>query len=135
MNNLYRVQLKLSEDVDQQLAEYTKRTREKTRTSHSFLSLLRLMNELSQYSSVDQFAEMLREDVTLGANPSILADVHHMSDSIYHARGQSKKALDYYQKSLNINLSYLSANDSTLAVTYNNMGCVCFRDRHRAGLP
>jgi hypothetical protein len=34
--NLYRVQLKLSEDVDQHLAEYTKLTREKTRTSHSF---------------------------------------------------------------------------------------------------
>jgi tetratricopeptide (TPR) repeat protein len=123
-NNLYRVQLKLSEDVDQELAEYTKRTREKTRTSHSFLSLLRLMNELSQYSYVDQFAEMLREDVALSANPSLLATVHHIFGSIYHGRGQHKEALDYYQKSLNINLSYLSANDSTLAVTYNNMGCV-----------
>jgi tetratricopeptide (TPR) repeat protein len=123
-NNLYRVQLKLSEDVDQQLADYTKRTREKTRTSHSFLSLLRLMNELSQYSSVDQFAEMLREDVTLGANPSTLGAVHHMFGLIYHARGQSKKALDYYQKSHAIYLDFLPADHPTLTPTYNNMACV-----------
>jgi hypothetical protein len=83
--NLCGVQLKLSADIDQQLADYTKRTREKTRTSHSFLSFLKLMNELSQYGSVDQFAEMLREDVALSANPSILAAVYHMFGSIYHA--------------------------------------------------
>jgi tetratricopeptide (TPR) repeat protein len=122
--NLYHVQLKLSEDIDQQLAEYTKRTREQTRTSHSFLSLLRLMNELSQYSSVDQFAEMLREDVALSANPSILAAVHHMFGSIYHARGQSKKALDHYQKSLTIYLDFLQADDPALTPTYNNIGSV-----------
>lgn len=122
--NLYRVQLKLSADSDQQLAEYTKRTREQTRTSHSFLSLLRLMNELSQYSSVDQFAEMLREDVGLSANPAILGAVHHMFGSIYHARGQSKKALDHYQKSLTIYLDFLPADHPTLTPTYNNMGIV-----------
>jgi tetratricopeptide (TPR) repeat protein len=123
-NNLYRVQLKLSADNDQQLAEYTRRTREQTRTSHSFLSLLRLMNELSQYSCVDQFAEMLREDVTLSANPSILGAVHHMFGSIYHARGQLKKALDYFHKSLTIYLDFLPADHPTLTPTYNNIGSV-----------
>jgi hypothetical protein len=44
------------------------------------------MNELSQYSSVDHFTEMLREDVALSANPSILATVHCVFGFIYHGR-------------------------------------------------
>lgn len=122
--NFYCVQLKLSGDVDQQLVEYTKRTRKNTQTSHSFLSLLRLMNELSQYSSVDKFAEMLQEDVSLNANPAILGAVHHMFGSIYHARGQTKKALDHFQKSLNIYLGSLPADHPSLTPTYNNIGSV-----------
>jgi len=122
--NFYRVQLALSGDVDEQLAEYTKRTREDTRTSHSFLSLLRLMNELSQYSCIDKFSEMLRDDIALAANPSILTAIHHAFGLIYHDRGQFKEALDHYKKSLNIGLSHLSADDSTLTVTYNNIACV-----------
>jgi tetratricopeptide (TPR) repeat protein len=82
------------------------------------------MNELSQYSSVDQFAEMLREDVTLSANPSIFATVHHMFGSIYNARGQKKEALDYYHKSLTIYLDFLPASHPTLTPTYNNMACI-----------
>ena len=122
--DIYRVQLTLSGDIDEQLAEYTRRTREQTRTAHSFLSLLRLMSELSQYSYVDQFAKMLREDVALGTNPSLLGAIHHIFGTIYHARGQPKMALDHYQKTLNINLNYLSADDSAITATYNNIGCV-----------
>jgi tetratricopeptide (TPR) repeat protein len=122
--NIYRVQLTLSSDIDEQLAEYTKRTREQTRTSHSFLSLLRLMNELSQYSSVDKFADMLRDDIGLSANPSMLAAVHHMFGSIYHDRGQFKEALDHFNKSLTIYLDYLPADHPTLTPTYNNIGSV-----------
>jgi tetratricopeptide (TPR) repeat protein len=124
-NDFYRVQLTLSDDIDEQLAAYTKMTRDQTRSFHSFLSLLRLMDELGQYSSVDRFAEMLRDDVGLAANPSILASVHHMFGSIYHSRGQNKEALDHYQKSLTISLSSVAADHPTLSPTYNNIGCVC----------
>ena len=122
--DIYHVYLALSDDVDQQLAEYTKRTRAKTRTTHSFLSLLKLMSELSQYNSVDKFAEMLRDDIGLAANPSLLSSIYHMFGSIYNGRGQCNEALDYYHKSLNISISYLSADDSSLTPTYNNIACV-----------
>jgi tetratricopeptide (TPR) repeat protein len=122
--NFYRVQLILSTDIDEQLAEYTKRTRDQTRTFHSFLSLLRLMNELSQYNSVDKFAEMLRDDIGLSSNYLILGAIHHSLGLIYLSRGPLTKALDHFQKSLDINLNYLSADHPTLSATYNNIGCV-----------
>jgi tetratricopeptide (TPR) repeat protein len=122
--NIYRVQLALSGDIDEKLAEYTKRTRKQTRTSHSFLSLLRLMDALSLYTSVDKFAEMLRDDIALAANPSLLASAHHMFGSIYHDRRQFKEALDHYKKSLNIKLNDASADASALTATYNNIACV-----------
>jgi tetratricopeptide (TPR) repeat protein len=123
--DFYRVQLTLSDDIDEQLAAYTKVTRDQTRTFHSFLSLLRLMDELGQYSCVDQFAEMLRDDIGLATNSSLLAAVHHMFGSIYHSRGQNKEALNHYHQTLNIYLSNdLPADHPTLTPTYNNIGCV-----------
>ncbi len=57
-NDFYCVRLVLNDDIDEQLDEYTKRPRGESRTSYSFLSLLKLMNELSEYNSVDRFAKM-----------------------------------------------------------------------------
>ncbi len=122
--DFYRVQLTLSSNIDQQLAAYTKVTREDTRSPHSFLSLLKLMNELAQYNSVDRFAEMLRDGTGLGANPLILGAVHHIFGLIYLSRKQYKQSLEHSQKALDINLSYLPADHKMLTPTYNNIGCV-----------
>ena len=122
--NLYRVQLTLTDETDQQLAQYFKRTRDKTRTFHSFLSLLRLMDALSQYGSIDQFAEIFREDISLSTNPNLVAAIHHTFASIYQARQQYVKALDHYQQSLRIYLDSLPDDDQQLSPTYNNIGTV-----------
>jgi tetratricopeptide (TPR) repeat protein len=123
-NDFYRVQLTLSDDVDEQLANYTMVTREETRSLHSFLSLLKLMYELSQYSSVDRFAEILRDDIALCANPNLVVSIYHIIGLIYLSRERHKKALDHFRKSLNIYLNLLSANDPSLSPTYNNIGTV-----------
>jgi tetratricopeptide (TPR) repeat protein len=120
----YRVQLTLSGDIDEQLAAYTNLTREQTRSPHSFLSLLKLMKELGQYGSVDRFAEMLDDEIGLAANSMMIAAVHHMLGLIYLSRGQHRKSLEYFQKSLNISLSELPADHVSLTPTYNNIGCV-----------
>jgi tetratricopeptide (TPR) repeat protein len=123
-NDFYRVQLMLSDDIDEQLAEYTKRTREETRSPHSFVSLLKLMHELGQYNSVDRFAKILDDDATLTANPVILGSIHHAFGLIYLSRGQSKEALDRFRKSLSIYLNVLPADHPKLSPTYNNIGSV-----------
>jgi tetratricopeptide (TPR) repeat protein len=120
--DFYRVKLTLSGDIDEQLAEYTKRTREETRSSHSFLSLLKLMHELAQYNSVNRFADMLDDDASLAANLVILGGIHHAFGLIYLSRGQSKEALDSFRKSLSIYLNFLPADHPKLSPTYNNIG-------------
>ena len=122
--NFYLVQLTLSDESNEQLAEYTTRTRQKTRTFHSFTSLLRLMDELEQYGRVDRFAEILRDDLSLSANPSLFSSIHHTLGSLYQSRGEPKKALNHYQQSLTITLAFVPADHPTLAPTYSNMGTI-----------
>jgi tetratricopeptide (TPR) repeat protein len=120
--DFYRVQLTLSVDIDEQLAEYTKHTRGDTRSPHSFLSLVKLMQVLAQYKSVDQFAEMLREDRSLSTNTIVLGSIHHAFGTIYNDRGQSKQALDHFCKSLSHYMNVMSADHPKLSPTYNNIG-------------
>jgi tetratricopeptide (TPR) repeat protein len=120
----YHVQLILSNDIDEQLAEYTKRTREQTHSPHSFLSLLKLMHELSQYTSVERFAEMLDDGTSLATNSAILGPIHHAFGLIYLSRGQSKEALNSFRQSLSIHLTVLPADHPKLSPTYNNIGSV-----------
>ncbi|CAF4543722.1 unnamed protein product, partial [Rotaria sp. Silwood2] len=134
--DFYCVQLTLSDDVDEQLEEYTKVTRNQTRSFHSFLSLLRLMHKLEEYSCIEQFAEMLHDDIGVAANPMILAGVHHtihMSDLpdnhpvlsptysyigvVYDALYDYTKALEYQQMALDCQVN--SANpDVSSIITY-----------------
>ena len=122
--DLYRVRLTLSDDIDEQLAAYTKVTRDQTRAFNCFLSLVKLMDALGQYSCVDRFAEMVDDDTGLAGNPLILGAVHHMFGLIYLSREQHKESLEHSQKALSINLSFLPADSQILTPTYNNIGCV-----------
>jgi tetratricopeptide (TPR) repeat protein len=120
----YHVQLILSNDIDEQLAEYTKRTREKTRSSYCFVSLLKLMHELCQYDSIDRFSQIFDNDSSLYTDPDILDVIHNLFGLMHNDRGQINDALKHFHKSLSICLITLPADHPQLAVTYNNIGCV-----------
>jgi tetratricopeptide (TPR) repeat protein len=122
--NFHRIQLMLTSDIDEQLAEYTQRTREGIRSSCCFLSFLKLMNELKQYNNVDRFAEIFVNDRSLIIDPDVLDGIHNVFGLTYHDRGQLNDALEHFHKSLSICLITLSADHPKLAVTYNNMGVV-----------
>ncbi|UJR11695.1 hypothetical protein I4U23_015876 [Adineta vaga] len=123
-NHFYRVRLKLSDDVDERLANYAMITREETRTTHSFLSLLKLMDELGQYGSVDRFAQMLEDDIGISLNLNLRGSILHMFGIIYLKRGQYKDSLDYFDRSLNVYLTFLSADSAKLSPTYACIGSV-----------
>jgi tetratricopeptide (TPR) repeat protein len=122
--DFHRIQLMLTGDIDEQLADYTRRTREEIRSSSCFLSFLKLMNELKQYNNVDRFAEMFENDYSLMVNPEVLDGIHNIFGLTYHDRGQLNDALEHFHKSLAICLDTLPATHPKLAVTYNNMGVV-----------
>lgn len=118
--NYYLVELTLSEDVDEQLANYTIQMRNKVRTNHSFLSLLKLMDELSQSNYVDQFNQISKQDFSFVFNQPLLALIHQTFGSIYLSRGQAKEAFDHLNRSLRI-----PVNNSILTKTYNLLGAAC----------
>ncbi|UJR10994.1 hypothetical protein I4U23_015178 [Adineta vaga] len=118
----YSVQLTLSVDTDEQLAEYTKQTREEIRSPHSFLSLLKLMHQLSQYDNIEDFAKMFHNDQTLVTDIILSGGIHHVFGSIYNERDQPKKALKHLQESLSQYLTIMPADHPKLSPTYNNIG-------------
>ncbi|CAF0789425.1 unnamed protein product [Adineta ricciae] len=123
-NHFYRVRLRLSDEVDERLASYALVTREETRSTHSFLSLLKLMNEMGQYGSVDRFAQMLADDVGIAVDRNLLGSVHHMFGIIYLNRGQYKESFEHFDKSLNVYLTFLPADHQRLSPTYSCIASV-----------
>ena len=132
--HFHRVYLNLTDEVDEQLSVYTRLAREQVRSSHSFLSLLRLINQLGQWNRIDRFARLLRENFSLQTNPSILGSIQHALGDIYHSKGQYQISLSHYQQALDIYLDSLPANHPRLSPTYNNMGCayLSLQDDHMA---
>jgi tetratricopeptide (TPR) repeat protein len=122
-DDFYRVQLMLTDDIDQKLEQYTKNTREKTYSTHSFLSLLKLMYELKQYNSVDCFAQMFNNDKSLIIDQDLHNEIHNIFGLTCLHRGQFNDALKYFDKSLNLCFT-LSADHSKLANVYDNIGSV-----------
>ncbi|CAF1132941.1 unnamed protein product [Adineta ricciae] len=121
-DDFYTVQLILSADIDEELEAYTKKTREHVRSSHSFLSLLKLMEELSEFDSIEHFIEIFREDETFSTNPHLLGSIHHAFGTIHNGRGQGKEALYHFQQALSQYLTILPRDHPKLSPTYNNIG-------------
>ncbi|CAF0832533.1 unnamed protein product [Adineta ricciae] len=121
-DDFYTVQLILSADIDEELEAYTKKIREHVRSSHSFLSLLKLMEELSQFDSIKHFIEVFREDETFSTNAHLLGSIHHAFGTIHNGRGQGKEALDQFQQALSQYLTILPRDHPKLSPTYNNIG-------------
>ncbi|CAF0789408.1 unnamed protein product [Adineta ricciae] len=123
-NDYYRVKLTLSENMDEQLAAYTSVTRQQIGFTHCFLSLLRLMNQLSDYTYLDRFSQILRNDRMLNSNILVSASIYQFFGLIYLNREQLKESLEHSEKALEVYLTYLPANHQNLTPVYNNIGCV-----------
>ena len=82
------------------------------------------MIELRQYGSIDRFAQMLQDDIGISTNPSLLGSVHHHFGIIYLNRGQYKESSEHFDKSLNVYLTFIPADHSSLSPTYSSIGSV-----------
>ena len=120
----HRVQLMLTNDIDQKLARYTEQTREDIRSSSCFLTFIKLIRELKQFDCLDHFLEYFHSDPSLCLENDVLDGIHNTFGLIYHDRGQFNDALKHFQLSLEICLESFPANHPRIAVTYNNIGSV-----------
>ncbi|CAF0823526.1 unnamed protein product [Adineta steineri] len=121
-NDLYEVNLTLTNDNDQDLRTLTDRIREETfpnQEGRERLGLL-LIN-MGQFNKAQEVYEVLLHQTT---DESDKASIYHQLGRARYKQGESTEALTYYDKSLAIYEKTLPSNHLDLAHCYNNIGAV-----------
>ncbi|CAF0851864.1 unnamed protein product [Adineta steineri] len=121
-NHLYKVNLILTNDNDQDLRTLTDRIRQETFPDvEGWYRLGELLKKMGQFMKAQEVYEVLLHQTT---DESDKAPIYGQLGSIKNDQGQYQEALSYYEKSLAIYQETLPANHLNLAMSYNNIGNV-----------
>ena len=113
--------LTLASDNDPQLHGLTERIREETEGSTGWFRLGKLMIKLAKYSKAEELHQILLEQKT---SESQKAHLFYHLGYIKNDQGEYEKAIEFYEKSLEISQKTLPPNHPDLATSYNNIGLV-----------
>jgi tetratricopeptide (TPR) repeat protein len=118
---LWQVNLTLTNDNDEErihLTEYIRKQIEGPSSLHRLGSLMIKMGELKKAEEI--YTNLLSS--TSNDDRSILAYLHHQLGYIKSISGNTRNAMHYYNRSVEIEKSYLPLNNPQLCPTYSNMG-------------
>ncbi|CAF1241071.1 unnamed protein product [Rotaria sordida] len=126
-NKIWQIDLKLTTIQDDiQLEQLTKHLREDVQSlSNPWERLAKLMFTIRQFDKAQQIYENILEKTS--SNDSLqLAFIYHQLGYVNNEKGNLNKALEYFQKSIEIKANYLPEhyNDPQLADTYLNIGSI-----------
>mgnify|MGYP002384482041 CR=1 FL=1 len=119
---LWEVELILTSDNDPELRELTESIQ--TETSSSYTGWYRLGKLLIKLAKFDKAEELYRILFEQTSDQNEKATIFHQFGTINDDQGEYSKALEYYEKSLEISKKTLPANHPNLATSYNNIGSV-----------
>ena len=117
---LWTVILKLTGEEDNELRQLTDYMRQKILVVSPLNSLAKLLLEMGDYKRAKQFCFRLLEDNTVTGNWKSLAGVHNTLGFIYHQTGDKERAMQHYEKSIQLQ----PETASTLAAPYSNLGAL-----------
>ncbi|CAF1337668.1 unnamed protein product [Adineta steineri] len=121
-NHLYKVNLILTSDNDQDLRTLTDRIRQETfPDSTGWHRLGLLLFKMGQFNKAQEVYEVLLHQTT---DESGKSPIYDQLGSIKRDQGEYQEALIYYEKSLAIDQKTLPSNHLNLAFSYNNIGLV-----------
>ncbi|CAF1023400.1 unnamed protein product [Adineta steineri] len=121
-NHLYKVNLTLTNDNDQDLRTLTDRIRQETFPHEKgWHRLGLLLIKMGQFNKAQEVYEILLHQTT---NESNKAPIYHQLGQIKRNQGEYQEALTYYEKSLAILETILPSNHPDLAESYSNIGVV-----------
>ncbi|CAF0851251.1 unnamed protein product [Adineta steineri] len=124
-NHLYKVNLTLTNDNDQDLRTLTDRIRQETfPNSKGWYRLGELLIKMGQSNKAQEVYEALLHQTT---DESGRAPIYGQLGSIKDDQGKYQEALTYYEKSLAIKQKTLPSNHPDLGTSYNNIGLVYYR--------
>ncbi|CAF1428831.1 unnamed protein product [Adineta steineri] len=121
-NQLYQVNLSLTNDNDQDLCALTDQIREETfPNSRGWYRLGQLLFKMAQFNKAQEVYEVLLLQTT---NESDKAPIYNQLGMIKRNQREYPEALTCYKKSLAIYQKTLPSNHLSLANPYNNIGIV-----------
>ncbi|CAF4708452.1 unnamed protein product [Rotaria sp. Silwood1] len=118
-----KVNLKLTDDNDEQLQSLTDHIHHETRGLTGWHRLGSLMIAMGQFDKSEEFCTSVFE-MTSDDNWTELAYLHHQFGRIHDEKGDLEKALDHYEEALDIQLDNLSSDDPSLSMTYTGIGSI-----------
>jgi tetratricopeptide (TPR) repeat protein len=121
-DRFYEVDLILTGDNDQELQMLTKHIRQEIEGDTGFQRLGALMLEIGHYDKALELYETLLSTAHPHTDGQRISSMYNQLGAIYSRKGEVDKALTHYKKSLEIKLTYVSLNDSSLSAIYSNIG-------------
>ncbi|CAF1167690.1 unnamed protein product [Adineta steineri] len=123
-NQLYQVNLTLTNDNDQELRTLTDRIREETSlNSTGWYRLGELLKKIGQFNKAKEVYEILLYQIT---HESDKASIYNQLGRIKRDQGEYEEALTYHEKSLAIYQKTLPSNHLNLSYSYNSIGLVYY---------
>ena len=120
---IWEVELTLTDDNDPQLRELSKTIQEETSDSTGWNRLGKLLIKLAKFDKAEELYTILLKQTT---DQQEKASIFHHLGYVNNSRGEYSKALEYYEKSLEIRKKSLPANHPDVAASYNNIGMVYY---------
>jgi len=120
-NQIWEAELTLTADNDPQLCELSETIQQETSDSEGWSRLGKLLIKLAKFDKAEALYAILLKPTT---DQTEKANIFHQFGSINDHRGEHSKALESYEKSLEIRKETLPANHPSLATSYNNIGMV-----------
>ncbi|CAF0732293.1 unnamed protein product [Adineta steineri] len=123
-NDLYQVNLTLTNDNDQDRRTLTDHIRQETFPDvEGWYRLGKLLIKMGQSNKAQEVYEVLLHQTT---HESDKPSIYHQLGRIKDDQGEYQEALTYYKQSLAIQQNTLSSNHPDLAMSYNNIGLVYY---------
>jgi tetratricopeptide (TPR) repeat protein len=119
---LWQVELTLTSEKDPQLNVLTEHMRKETSSSdQGWHRLGKLMITLGEFNKAEELYNILLEQTSNERDKGFL---FYQLGWIKDNQGNNAEAIEFYEKSLEINKETLPENHSDLATSYNNLGLV-----------
>ncbi|CAF4133530.1 unnamed protein product [Adineta steineri] len=121
-NDLYQVNLTLTNDNDQDLRTLSDQIRQETfPDEEGWYRLGLLLIKIGQFTKAHEIYKVLLHQTT---NESDKANIYHQLGRIKQNQGEFQEALFYYEKARTIRQQSLLSNHPDLAMSFNNIGLV-----------
>ena len=120
-NSLYQVDLTLTTDNDEQLHALTKWIREEVADEIGWKRLCNLLRQLQQWNKAEELYNIFFEPTSHLSDKSLYCN---NLAYIKAKQGEYEKAIEFYEKSLEIRRKTLPPNHPDVASSYNNIAVV-----------